>query len=145
MFIQHCFIRKNTKELRDRLEKLGYKICKCCEFEDAIWLNNYIPTSSIHGIGYSDKEIGTSVKESLNLFLEENNNYIDCKENEELFLAIAALRDDTDINQWFTDLSGHWEKCTFNEGYKFIWFNYNLNIRNAYKATVKELIKHFNK
>lgn len=34
---------------------------------------------------------------------EELRFEINYKTNEELFLAIAALRDDSDINQWFTD------------------------------------------
>ena len=34
---------------------------------------------------------------------EELRFKINCGTNEELFLAIAALRDDSDINQWFTD------------------------------------------
>ena len=31
----------------------------------------------------------------------KNKGVIDCGDNEELFLALAALRNDTDINQWF--------------------------------------------
>ena len=33
---------------------------------------------------------------------------IDCGTNEELFLAIAALRDDTDKLQWFISPEGAW-------------------------------------
>ena len=32
---------------------------------------------------------------------EQCNGYIHCGTNEALFLAIAALRDDTDDSQWF--------------------------------------------
>lgn len=58
---------------------------------------------------------------------------VDCRANEELFLAIAALRDDTDKYQWFTD-GDLWFKCgdeVCNEG------------RKIHKATVNELIEHF--
>lgn len=59
--------------------------------------------------------------------------FIDCGTNEELFLAIAALRNDTDKCQWFTD-GDLWFKCgdeVRNEG------------RKIHKATVNELIEHF--
>lgn len=143
MFIQPCFIRKNTKELRDKLKDLGYKICKCCEFEYAIWLNNYIPTNSIHGTDYSNEEIGISAKESLNLFLEENSNYVDCGTNEDLFLAIAALRDDTDKNQYFKHNSkNHFYKCDM-DSFKdyFATCNKELNdhLEDYHKATIDEL------
>ena len=58
---------------------------------------------------------------------------IDCGTNEELFLALAALRNDTDKYQWFTD-GDLWFKCgdeVCNEG------------RKIHKATVDELIEHF--
>ena len=54
-------------------------------------------------------------------------------DEEELFLAIPALRDDTDKYQWFTD-GDLWFKCgdeVCNEG------------RKIHKATVNELIEHF--
>lgn len=149
MFIQPCFIRKNTKELRNELEKLGYKICKYCKFKDAIWLNNYLPTNSIHGIGYANYAIGISAKESLNLFLKGNSNYIDCDTNEDLFLAIAALRDDTDKNQYFKHNSkNHFYKCDM-DSFKDYFDDCNKelddHIEDYHKATVEELIEFFNK
>ena len=106
MFTTKCFIRKNTPELRDKLKKLGYRVCSCCESKDNIWLNNFLTIKndpSIHGIGVWDIE--DSQEEVLNLFLIGNakhpNPAIDCGDNEELFLAIAALRDDkTPDYQW---------------------------------------------
>jgi hypothetical protein len=65
--------------------------------------------------------------------LKEIDVLVDCGANEELFLAIAALRDDTDKYQWFTD-GDLWFKCgdeVCNEG------------RKIHKATVNELIEHF--
>lgn len=61
---------------------------------------------------------------------------IDCGTNEELFLAIAALRDDTDKYQWFIPPAGAW---VYNKGYESI-LEVSLKWR---KATVNELIEHF--
>lgn len=91
-----CFIRKNTPELRNKLEDLGFHICPCTKFEDSIWLNTCKLSleTSIHGLGYWDETFPcTSVDETLNLFLEENKakTYpaVDCGENEELFILLA--------------------------------------------------------
>ena len=107
MFTTKCFIRKNTPELREKLENMGYHICICCKFKDNIWLNNYINDEldryEIHGLG--EGSIEGSQEAAFNLFLHENaarkNPAIDCGDNEDLFLAVAALRDDTDYMQWF--------------------------------------------
>lgn len=142
MFIQSCFIRKNTSELRKKLEELGYKICKCCEFEDAVWLDNFIENGTIHGIGYFDEIFPVqTVEEALNMFLEEKKpNDIDCGYNEELFLAIAALRDDSNYMQWFTN-GDKWYQDKIND-LEVIRFGAGSPIE-FHKATVQELIEHF--
>lgn len=155
MFTTRCFIRKNTPELRDKLEKLGYHICSCCKFKDNIWLLNFISDEhnryEIHGLGAWDVE--DNQEEVLNLFLignaEHPNPAIDCGDNEELFLAIAALRDDTDIYQWFVmDVEEYME---INQGDWFLATDRNkgkhigtqIDPMCCHKATVKELIEHF--
>lgn len=91
-----CFIRKNTPELRSKLENLGFHVCSCTKFEDSVWLNTCKLglETSIHGKGYFDETYPcTSVDETLNLFLEENkasaHPAIDCGENEKLFILLA--------------------------------------------------------
>ena len=81
---------------------------------------------------------------------------IDCGTNEDLFFAIAALRDDTDVNQWFiTYKSSHpymdyaillckedkWEDECIKESkhHNFIY----TKPEDYYKATVEEIIEHF--
>lgn len=133
-FTTPCFIRKNTPELRKKLEELGYEI-----------LNSGNTTLDEHN--YDGKGSHKSIEEGKAIITSYGNLYgviynvdtvtkkgrIDCGTNEELFLAIAALRDDTDKYQWFTggDL---WFKCgdeVCNEG------------RKIHKATVNGLIEHF--
>lgn len=143
MFTTKCFIRKNTPELRDKLEKLGYHICSCCKFKDNIWLHNFISDEhdryEIHGLGAWDVE--DNQEELLNLFLignaEHPNPAIDCGDNEELFIAIASLRDDTDKYQWFTD-GNITEMSTEDLPSKYMMLE-------GHKCTVEELIKIFNK
>lgn len=72
--------------------------------------------------------------------LKKIDSFIDCGTNEELFLAIAALRDDTDENQWFTD-GYHWEICPDEVAYINAWIDkYGFS---PHKAIVEELIAHF--
>lgn len=68
---------------------------------------------------------------------------IDCGTNEELFLAIAALRDDTDKNQWFTD-GDKWIMCpAIKFSSYWVYNDIDVNIDTVHKATVDELIEHF--
>lgn len=136
MFIQPCYIKKNTPFLRSKLKEFGYKC------NNGKWMGKYLATfkrDNDHDLFYC----GTPEYDLINN--PSLKDSIDCGENEELFLALIALRNDSDINQWFTDLSGHWYKCTFDNGNKFIFFHHNLSDFNAHKATVKELINHFKK
>ena len=105
MFTQSCFIRKNTSELRNKLEELGYTTSTICK-------GGNIATSSVLG-KYSI--ISDWQLNSTNPHITWNNGHrIDCGENEELFLAIAALRDDRDYMQWFTD-GEKWLQNTQND------------------------------
>ena len=137
MFTQSCFIRKNTPELREKLLEIGHTLCPCTEFEDADWLsvsNNKDLDRSVHGLGYADETINIPKEDIFNDFLS-NTNHIDCGTNEELFLAIAALRDDTDKNQWFTD-GKLWEKSNNDLPSHYMQLK-------GHKATVEEIIEHF--
>ena len=132
-FTTPCFIRKNTKELKDKLESIGYKNCITEE-------GPYIFTlSGIFDCMHSECGLSDMAY----------NGLIDCGKNEELFLAIAALRDDSDIHQWFImDIEaylnlpkGKWFKATSLGG----GYHVGCQIEPFYchKATVEELINHF--
>lgn len=138
-FIQPCFIRKNTTELRRKLESLGYKkgdyplpVGREDVYDRDIHLyeNSYhFRDSTLYGI----------------------TNNIDCETNEELFIAIASLRDDTDVNQWFVmDVE---EYMDINQGDWFLATDRNkgkhigtqIDPMYCHKATVEEIIEHFKK
>ena len=130
VFTTAAFIRRNTPELRKKLEELGYncsslrrdRSCLCT----AAYLNVY---HSIHPEWLDNEDI-------------RKTNDIDCGTNEELFLAIAALRDDTDDNQWFTD-GNDWFLCRYLKVGMHYQDMPEILFEKWYKATVEELIEHF--
>lgn len=122
-----CFIRKNTPELRDKLKKLG--IIEHPSYIETF--NDYLYVGrgfyNILPIGYS----------------EEIESAIDCGTNEEFFLAIAALRDDADKFQWFTD-GNKWIQCPdIKFSTYWVYNNIDINLGAIHKATVEELIEYF--
>lgn len=119
-FTKTCFIRKDTTELRSRLERLGIvKHPSCIESS-----NNYLYV----GRGfYNTLPIG---------YDEEIKNAIDCNYNEKLFLAIAAIRNDIDIYQWFVTPESIFVFNKQNENISEVSLNWR-------KATVEELIEYF--
>lgn len=147
MFTQPCFIEKDTLELRRSIELLGYKYVQSPTYRGTLFANNGFYSDSL----------------PYNAMLIDES--IDCGENESLFLAIAALRDDTDKDQWFvleTNLSsldnppkisheiGSLVKCNRDKWFIDIDSNgkpLSVSSRNtpAHKATVEELIEHFNR
>ena len=153
-FTTRCFIRKNSKELQERLADIGYIICRCANFTNAEWINTLPINGTVHGKGYFYAEMELpdwTVEKELTRFVIDNPSSIDCGENEELFLAIAALRDDSDIYQWFIiDIEaylnirvGDWFIATDRIGGKHV--GTQIEPLYCHKATVEELIEHFTK
>ena len=140
-FTTPCFIRKNTQELRRGLEELGYS-------------KNYpewtVDCSIIWAYQYPIKGFDTPsyvIADSFDLPFDKHSalcgKFIDCGTNEELFLAIAALRDDTDKNQWFTD-GDKWILCPeIKFSTYWVYNDVDVNLDVIHKATVNELIEHF--
>ena len=132
IFKYSCFIRKNTSELRKKLEELGYN--RHPSYNDNgqyLYLNRGFYHTNV--VGYS----------------EEIERMIDCGTNEELFLALAALRDDTDKNQWFIcikDLETAFESFYVGDFILCKIDKFPISEKGYFrKATVKEIFKHFNK
>jgi hypothetical protein len=141
-FLYNAFIRKNTPELRAKLEDLGYHNSKFGNESNKC----IVTTMSSEGYTMIDEYLFDCKDPGITW----SNGRIDCGYNEELFLAIAALRNDTDKNQWFICQEeyisthtmdfvkvGTWQLNTQHDkltyGLKRLWR----------KASVKELIKHF--
>ena len=124
MFTHKCFIKVCNGFIIDGLKKICYVTEDQIMSTDSIIMT--IPWSGrfISFDDGADVEIKKAYRE-----------IIDCGTNEELFLAIAALRDDSDRFQWFVDDfdDSIWQKSEWN----------NANFTKAHKATLEELIKHF--
>lgn len=147
-FTTAAFIRRNTPELRKKLEELGYKL------NNGKWMGKYLATFRIK----ETKEWRYVASPEWDL---QNNPdidvSIDCGTNEELFLTIAALRGDTNENQWFiadTPLSVSYDDIVGNDHYftepkgsmffwDINWMHATIISGNYHKATVEELIEHF--
>ncbi len=134
MFTQPCFIRKNTPELRKKLQELGQRANTLDDFKGEWLAANY--------------GMYISVQDG---FQHLHPNDIDCGTNEDLFLAIAALRDDTDRGQWFVKNDENvWLQCVDNKFVFYTWINESGSYEEKdisilyHKATVQELIEHFN-
>lgn len=163
MFTQPCFIRKNTPELRKKLEDLGYKPCN--PFDNRC---NAICTFARDGKSeYMDFEID----EDFEVNIKDSFPFVDAGTNEKLFLALAALRDDTWKNQWMVvpkikikRLSGYFPQMCGRDGHYMDVIGYDWTICQEpnihqkiqsyiedgedekflpHKATVQELIEHF--
>lgn len=137
MVTQQCFIRSNSWQIINTLMKFGKNVLNKEP-------NGYIVSNEELVYSVCDEE------ECLeNMIL---NGFIDCGTNEELFLAIAALRDDSDRFQWFTN-GKEWIQCEKEDWIDEISslcvggrYNYDKNGElsvDFHKATVKELIKYF--
>ena len=85
MFTTPCFIRHNNQKLRDKLQELGYKVLVPANRHYGKFLVCYNGICESQGL---DDLVG-------------GDEFIDCGDNEELFIATASLRKDTDIKQYF--------------------------------------------
>lgn len=143
-FTTPCFIRKNTDNIRNRLKELGY------------YCNPYLGWHNLCTCMFGIISVYSWRDDDINA-LKEIDVLVDCGANEELFLAIAALRDDSNYMQWFiadSILSVSYDDSIGNDHYftepKGIMFFWDENWDNAtiisgryHKATVNELIEHF--
>lgn len=154
MFTTPCFIRKNTSYLRNYLEKLGYvkTLLGRRDTDNVIVaLDEY---QNINDKNTIARYISLTFRPEQTIRFESTcyseKDFIDCGTNEKLFLAIAALRDDTDMHQWFVaDKEIHWggdnKSITPIGGFIFSLIdNYSKIDKDVHKVTIEELINHFN-
>ena len=137
MFIQPCFIQKCTPALIEKLVGLGYKIVGKTTLSYGIFCNNG-----------KIKICSTNEQPSI-----KDKDFIQCYDNEELFLALAALSDDTNENQWFIAQDTMWDENYYGEvtvyyekGDWLLWNEYSFmeDMPSDFKkTTVEEIIEHF--
>ena len=133
MFTTPCFIRKNTPELRKKLEELGYN-------RYPLWMADWSDDDSRYVYLVTDVLYYTYPQKPTN---PKNGEYIDCGDNEELFIALAALRDDTDKWQLFVFDGIDVPDYFLQKGDMWICSLDKHLVKNCHKATVEEIIEHF--
>ena len=122
MFTQSCFIRTNTLSIRAHLEKLGYDVSD-------------LPTRSYPADGIVIAKSGEAYYTTIPAKAKDCS--INCGTNVGLFKALAALRDDSDKNQWITDKNNRdWVLYEDETPLKSL-------VCRFHKATPEELIAHF--
>lgn len=131
---------KYSLELESKLRDLGYTLDVSPELranesltEEYIYVVHDVATVTAYKPDI-DTLYGCDVYNTL-----KTKVWIDCEENETLFLAIAALRDDSDYMQVYTN-GTKWIICDGSDFNRWYIENHNLH-----KATVTELINHFRK
>ena len=144
MFTQRCFIRKNTYELVEKLKVLGYNqgFSARGNFGDSL-------LTTLNSMGGNIYGFLSIPSDKIEYPIIDDIDGVNCGTNEELFLAIAALRDDSDRLQWFIHDDSDW-----NDEPNIFWYKcesesisddmaLNLMFNDCRKATVEELIEHF--
>lgn len=127
-FTTMCFLRKNSLDVKQRLTELGY-----VPFTPHNIHNDILVAEAKAGEFW---DIEDDMYEDINA---DGSFGIDCDTNEDLFIALAALREDSDIHQWFTtDDCSDW----YLSEHDFCPMNV-VSVNRWHKATVEELIRHF--
>lgn len=138
-FTTPCFIRRNTVGLRKKLEELGYRLWGAYLNEDLC-----IFTDPINGFYL--------IEFFSNIPHPEETDAIDCGTNDDLFLALVALREDNDYMQWFTNgtefilcdkeswLDDKIPDFAYKHGLSIFAIE---SLHGFHKATAEELIEHF--
>lgn len=137
-FLQTAFIRKNTPELRKKLEELGYLHGKPEYYIDDDD-NKYDFIMCHNGRFFLLSQENHVIRNGHPL---KKHGSINCGTNESLFLAIAALRYDTDDSQWFTD-GEDWFLCQYLKVGMHYQDKPEILFDKWHKASVNELIEHF--
>ncbi len=129
-FTTPCFIRKNTANIRNRLRGLGY------------YCNPYLGWNNLYTSLFGFSSVCSMEDNDMNAMSARMDNIIDCGTNEELFIAIASLRDESDIHQWFTD-GKEWFLCQYLKVGMHYQDKPEILFEKWHKAAVNELIEHF--
>lgn len=135
MFTTPCFIRKNTPELRKQLQAIGI-IPYVNEDMEAITAHVHITGCVLCTYGENGRAYG-AWKEHLDFHKQSSVKLIDCGVNEGLFLALAAMNNENDREQWFVE-EGRMFKCTSDKinNYSYHWIT-------TRKATAQEIVEYF--
>lgn len=149
-YIQPCII-KNTPERRAKLELLGVIYDGYYGQNNDFIVVGYGPYNNKYDtVNILPSNVSYHTYDGYKTF-----DYIDCGDNEDLFFALATLRDDTNENQWFIAQRTMWDEnyygeitVYYEEGEWLLWDYYSFmeDMPSDFKkATVEEIIEYFKK
>lgn len=138
-FIQPCFIRKNTPELRKKLEELGY-------FPSSkIWYDENFAICTIYRDN-AGEYFTFKIDDDFERIIAPSYPYIDCGTNEELFISLASMTDNEyglcDYYIVTDEYKPQYEKGSIHRALPISSVIHPSCYR---KATAEELIEHFKK
>lgn len=137
MFTTQCFIRKNTPELINKLIDLGYV--------KAPFGDEYA-NSEAYGLIIEKGYIALLEHGIQEMELMFTYNFVDCDDNEELFIALASMTDNeyglSDYYIVTDDCNPRYAKGSIHRALPILSVIHPSCYR---KATVEELIEHFKK
>lgn len=146
MFTTPCFIRKNTPELRKKLEELGYT--------NGAWESPHFEYPYL--MCFPNRKFGLFKGEGFYMTEDDYRcdgkrwtynppkEYIDCGTNEELFIALASMTDDENglCDYYIVTDDGypHYPKGSIHRS---LPLQSNIHPSCYRKAMVEELIEYF--
>lgn len=134
-FIQSAFIHRiSVLSLIRKLKVLGYSDgTYLCNNEGDCLEVNMVACGEIYSFYKNDEDEKRLI---------ERSGAIDCGTNQPLFLALAALRDDSDYMQWFV-MNFDTEKHKKGDLILSTEKQFQLSPLHTHKATASELVEHF--
>lgn len=161
-FLTPAFVRVNDpekrKELTEWLQGIGYHVCPCCLFDGWNTLHcrgiyRLKIDYEVHGICDYDEETRYSIGQFKAENAKKHSPSYDCGENVELFKALAAMNDENDREQWFTN-SEDWMLSLYDDFDGAMTTDAECNADNVgyytyceeygfRKATAEEIVEYF--
>ena len=139
-YIQPCII-KNTPERRAKLELLGVIYDGYYGQNNDFIVVGYGPYNNKYDtVNILPSNVSYHTYDGYKTF-----DYIDFGDNEDLFFALATLRDDTDKWQLFVVDGIDVPDYFLQKGDMWICSLDKHLVENCHKATVEEIIEHFKK
>lgn len=137
MFTASCFIRKNTPELINKLIDLGYV--------KALFDEEYTK-SDAYGLIVEQGDIFPLEPGRQEMELMFTYNFVDCGDNEELFIALASMTDDENgLCDYYIVTDGGYPPYTNGSIHRALPLSSAIHPSCYRKATAEELIEYFKK
>lgn len=136
-FIQPCFIRKNTPELRKKLEELGYLP------PSKIWYDENFAICTIYRDN-AGEYFTFKIDDDFERIIAPSYPYIDCGTNEELFIAIASMTDNEyELCDYYIVTDDYKPQYVKGSIHRALPISSVIHPSCYRKATVEELISYF--